>query len=263
VTLLITDRNRVRTLTLNRPDALNAFNEALYDATADALLAAAEDDAVAVVVITGADRAFSAGQDLTEMQAMVIDPGFTRGRHGFGGFVDALSSFPKPLVCAVNGVGVGIGATILGYADLVFMSATARLKCPFTSLGVAPEAASSYLLPRLIGRQNAAWMLMSSEWIDAAEALGMGLVWKVCTPETLLDDARRHAEVLASHPISSLMAVKHTMTEPLRTGIAAARRREDEHFGTLLGSQANATALADFNRSDRKRGSDHDRHTEA
>jgi len=64
----------------------------------------------------------------------------------------------------VNGVGVGIGATILGYADLAFMSSTARLKCPFTSLGVAPEAASSYLLPQLVGRQNAAWLLMSSEW---------------------------------------------------------------------------------------------------
>ena len=91
--------------------------------------------------------------------------------------IDALAGFPKPLICAVNGVGVGIGITILGYADLVLMSSTAKLKCPFTSLGVAPEAASSYLMPRLIGRQNAAWLLMSSEWITAEEALRMGLVW--------------------------------------------------------------------------------------
>ena len=86
----------------------------------------------------------------------------------------------------MNGLGVGIGATILGFADLVFMSSTARLKCPFTSLGVAPEAASSYLLPQLVGRQNAAWLLMSSEWVDAEEALPMGLVWKVCEPDDLL-----------------------------------------------------------------------------
>lgn len=247
MTLLIADANRVRTLTLNRPDALNAFSEALYDATTDALLAAADDPDVSVVVITGAGRAFCAGQDLTEMQARITDPGFTPGKHGFPGLIDALSSFPKPLICAVNGVGVGLGTTILGYADLSFMSATARLKCPFTSLGVAPEAASSYLLPQLVGRQNAAWLLMSSEWVDAAESLRMGLVWKVCEPEDLVDQTRRHAEVLASRPLSSLMAVKHTMIEPIRAEIAAARRREDDHFAKLLGSQANATALADFN----------------
>ena len=248
MTLLIADANRVRTLTLNRPDSLNAFNEALYDATADALLAAADDPDVSVVVITGAGRAFCAGQDLAEMQARITDPGFTPGKHGFPGLIDALGSFPKPLICAVNGVGVGLGTTILGYADLSFMASTARLKCPFTSLGVAPEAASSYLLPQLVGRQNAAWLLMSSEWVDAAEALRMGLVWKVCEPDDLAAQTRRHAEVLASRSLSSLMAVKHTITEPIRAQIADARRREDAHFATLLGSQTNAAALADFNR---------------
>ena len=114
MTLNIADENRVRTLTLNRPEALNAFNEALYDATADALNAAAENADVAVVMITGTGRAFSAGQDLAEMQARITDPGFTPGRHGFPGLIDALGSFPKPLICAVNGLGLGIGATILG-----------------------------------------------------------------------------------------------------------------------------------------------------
>lgn len=246
MTLLIDDTNRVRTLTLNRPEALNAFNEALYDATAEALLAAADDPEVAVVVLTGTGRGFSAGTDLAEMQARITDPDFTPGKHGFPGMIDALSAFPKPLICAVNGVGVGIGATILGYADLAFMSSTARLKCPFTSLGVAPEAASSYLLPQLVGRQNAAWLLMSSEWVDAQEALRMGLVWRVCEPEELLPETRRHAEVLASRPVSSLMAVKHTMTEPIRPGIAAATERENAHFAELMGAQANAAALASF-----------------
>ncbi|MFV0494993.1 enoyl-CoA hydratase/isomerase family protein [Mycobacterium sp.] len=249
--LLIEDENRVRTLTLNRPDALNAFNEALYDATADALLAAAEDPEVAVVLLTGAGRGFSAGTDLAEMTARISDPDFQEGRHGFPGLIEALAAFPKPLVCAVNGVGLGIGATILGYADLAFMSSTARLKCPFTSLGVAPEAASSYLLPQLIGRQNAAWLLMSSEWVDAREALRMGLVWRVCEPGDLLAEARRHAEVLGARPISSLMAVKHTMIEPLRGEIAAATARENAHFAELMGAQANAAALAEF--SERKR----------
>jgi enoyl-CoA hydratase/carnithine racemase len=246
VTLLIDDTNRVRTLTLNRPEALNAFNEALYDATADALLSAADDPEIAVVVLTGTGRGFSAGTDLAEMQARITDPDFTPGKHGFPGMIDALSAFPKPLICAVNGVGVGIGATILGYADLAFMSSTARLKCPFTSLGVAPEAASSYLLPQLVGRQNAAWLLMSSEWVDAQEALRMGLVWRVCEPDELLSETRRHAEILASRPVSSLMAVKHTMAEPIRPEIVAATARENAHFAELMGTQANAAALASF-----------------
>ena len=105
MTLQIDDDNRVRTLTLNRPEALNAFNEALYDATAEALLAAAEDPEVAVVLLTGTGRGFSAGTDLAEMQARITDPGFTPGKHGFTGLIDALSAFPKPLICAVNGVG--------------------------------------------------------------------------------------------------------------------------------------------------------------
>lgn len=244
--LLIDDTNRVRTLTLDRPDALNAFNEALYDATTEALRDAAEDPAVAVVLITGTGRAFSAGTDLLEMHRMSTDPDFQRGEHGFLGLVDALADFPKPLVCAVNGVGLGIGATILGFADLAFMSSTARLKCPFTSLGVAPEAASSYLLPRLMGRQNAAWMLLSAEWIGAAEAHEMGLVWKVCEPDDLLATARRHAETLAARPISSLKAVKDTMMAPLRAEIAAARERENACFAELMGGPANLEALTAF-----------------
>lgn len=246
MSLDITDRGRVRTLTLNRPDALNAFNEALYDACADALLEAAEDPTVAVVVLTGAGRAFSAGTDLLEMAHMNTDPDFQRGRHGFPGLIDALTAFPKPLICAINGLGLGIGTTIIGFADLVFMSTTAKLKCPFTSLGVAPEAASSYLMPNLIGRQNATWLLMSSEWISAAEAKEMGLVWRVVEPDALLEETYRHADVLASRPISSLRHVKAAMSIPHRDAVRRAFETESASFAELMGGPANAEALAAF-----------------
>jgi enoyl-CoA hydratase/carnithine racemase len=246
VTLQISDDNGVRTITLDRPEVLNAFNEALYDATTVALRAADEDPQVSVVLLTGAGRAFSAGNDLNDMAARVTDPDYQPGDFGFPGLMEALLALRKPLVCAVNGLALGIGTTILGYADLVFMSSTARLKCPFTSLGVAPEAASSYLLPQLIGRQNAAWMLMSSEWVDAAEALRMGVAWKVCEPDELLPEARRHAELLASRPLASLIAVKHTMVEPTREAVRAAIAREYAQFEELLGSVANSAALAAF-----------------
>ena len=101
-------------------------------------------------------------------------------------------------------------------------------------------------MPLLVGRQNAAWLLQSSEWVSADEALEMGLVWRVCSPDGLLDEARRHAEALAAKPISSLVAVKRTMTEPLRAGIEAARERENAAFAELLGGPANLEALAAF-----------------
>ena len=244
--LLIGDADRVRTLTLNRPDALNAFNEALYDALTDGLVDVAEDPAVAVVVLTGTGRAFCAGTDLLEMAERISNPDFVPGRHGFLGLIDALIDFPKPLVVAINGLGLGIGATILGFADLSFMATTARLKCPFTALAVAPEAASSFLFPRLVGRQNATWVLLSSEWIGAQEAHEMGLVWRLCEPDQLLAEAHRHAAILAAKPISSLVACKQAITEPLRDEIAAARERENAAFVKLMAGPANAEALAAF-----------------
>lgn len=147
MSIQIRDEDRVRFLTVNRPEALNAFDEAPYDALAEALLEANPDPAVAVVLLTGNGRAFSAWTDLHEMHLLATDPDLPRGEHGFPDLCRALADFEKPLICAVNGLGLGIGTTVLGYADLAFLSTAAKLKCPFTSLGVTPEAASSYLLP--------------------------------------------------------------------------------------------------------------------
>jgi enoyl-CoA hydratase/carnithine racemase len=243
----ISDDSRVRVLTLNRTEALNSFNEALYDATTEALLAAADDHSVAVVVLTGAGRAFCAGTDLIEMaRRSQGDPTFVAGRHGFAGMIDLLTVFPKPLIVAINGIGVGIGATILGYADLAFMSSAARLRCPFTSLGVAPEAASSFTFPQLIGRQNATWALMSSEWLSADDCVAMGLVWRQCEPGELMATTLDHARTLAALPISSLVETKRTIIESQRDPIVAARARENAAFAKLMAGPANAEALRAF-----------------
>lgn len=245
--VLVEDSARVRTLTLNRPENLNAISEALLDAFAEELLRAADDPGVATVLVTGTGRAFSVGADLMEMAQRNADPdNFVMGKHGFMGVLAAMSALPKPLIMAVNGLALGAGTTFLGYADLVFMSTTARLKCPFSDLAVAPEAGSSFLFPNLIGRQNAAWLFLSSEWISAQEAHEMGLAWKLCEPDDLLPTARRHAEILASKPISSLAAIKDTLWAPIRAEVAAAQTREIEHFKRLLGGPANAEALAAF-----------------
>jgi enoyl-CoA hydratase/carnithine racemase len=244
--LRIDDEARVRTITLDRADALNAFNEALYDAATEALLAAADDPGVAVVVLTGSGRAFCAGTDLLEMARRGSDPDFVPGIHGFPGLIDTLTAFPKPLLLAINGLGVGIGATITGFADMVFMSTNARLRCPFPTLGVAPEAASSFTFPALLGRQAASWMLMSAEWFDAETCVAMGLAWKVVEPEELLPVTLDHARRLARLPISSLVETKRCITEPMRADIEAARQRENAAFAKLLGGPANQEALRAF-----------------
>jgi enoyl-CoA hydratase/carnithine racemase len=239
----VDDAHRIRVLTLDRPERLNSFNEELYDAAADALLAAAGDPTIAVVVITGTGRAFCAGTDVVEMAAR-NSGGVVDGRHGFGGLVDELVEFPKPLMCAVNGIAVGIGATMLGLADLAVMSRAARVRCPFTALAVAPEAASSYTFPLLMGRQRAAWALMSSEWMTAEECLEAGLVWKVCGAESLMAETMAAARVLADKPLASLIECKRVIAASVRGPIAEARARENEAFRRLMGRPANVEALA-------------------
>jgi enoyl-CoA hydratase/carnithine racemase len=245
VVLRVEDDGRVRVLTLCRPEALNAFNEALYDAATEALMDSAASPSVAVVVLTGAGRAFSAGTDVMEMAARTTSPDtFTPGRHGFPGMIDELADFPKPLVCAVNGMALGVGATLLGFAELVVMSSEARIRCPFTDLAVAPEAASSALFPALLGRQAASWLLMSSEWFTASECLQMGLAWKVTAPDELMGSTLEVAGHLASKPIASLVETKRTIVAANRDLIRAARLRENRAFSRLLGEPANLEAFA-------------------
>jgi enoyl-CoA hydratase/carnithine racemase len=241
--LHVHDADRVRRLTLARPEALNAFNEALYAAAAEALRDAARDPGVAVLLVTGTGRAFSAGTDVVEMAALAS--GSLEGAgSGFPALVDELIAFPKPLVCAVNGLALGIGATMLGLADLVLMASDARVRCPFTALAVAPEAASSVTFPMLMGRQAATWALLSSEWLTAEECLRAGLAWKVCPPESLLDEASAVARLLAAKPLASLVETKATIVAGLRDAVAAARAREDAAYQRLLGTPANLEAFA-------------------
>jgi enoyl-CoA hydratase/carnithine racemase len=236
------DLDRVRTITLARSDALNAFDLSLRVATIAALRSAAADSEVAVVILTGSGRAFSAGADVVEMAdrtTAVLDP-----TDGFPALIDAIAQFPKPLLFAVNGLALGIGATILGLADLVFMASDARVQCPFTALALVPEAGSSLTFPLLIGKQHASWVLLSSDWFSADECREMGLAWKVCASDELLAVAAAHARVLAARAISSLVESKRTIAAAYRDALAAARARETEAYRRLLGKPANVEALS-------------------
>ena len=237
----VTDNGAVRSLLLDRPEALNAFNNTMFDQLADALLLAAEDDSVKVVVITGAGRAFSAGLDLASMGDDAPKP-----KHGFPGLYEAFLEFPKPLLLAINGLGVGFGCTICGLVDLVFMAQSARLRCPFSALGLTAEAGSTITFPALLGYQAATWALMSSEWLDAETCQRLGLTFATVADDELLTATMQHAEILASQPLASLMTTKELLMAPRRDALREADELEGAAMASLMGGAANREAIAAF-----------------
>jgi enoyl-CoA hydratase/carnithine racemase len=241
--VLTRDEGAVRTLTMHRPEALNAFDASLYRAVAEGLDAARADDSVHVAVLTGTGRAFSAGQDLKEMARLAAGES---ADVGFPVLIDALVAFDKPLIAAVNGLAIGIGFTMLGHCDLVLVAESARFQTPFAKLGVAPEAASSYLFPERMGFQRAAYVLMTGEWLEAADAVEYGFAFEVAPDDELQARASALAASIAEAPLDSLRAIKQTMVAPLRDGVAAAREREDAAFAALLSSAATRGALDAF-----------------
>lgn len=234
----------VQLLKLNRFEQLNAFNDDLYDAVTAALREAAGNDDVSVVVITGEGRAFSAGQDLAELET---PRQYNDGKaHGFPPFIETVESFPKPLIAAVNGLGVGVGLTLLPHCDLVVMAETARLRAPFVSLGVTVEAGNSYLLPATIGWQATNHLLYTGSWIDASEAVDLGLAIKAVPAEQLLDDTMAMARDIATMPLASLMGTKQLLLDARLEHVRAARSRENVTFAGLQGGPANRAAIEAF-----------------
>ncbi|MFO7280827.1 MAG: enoyl-CoA hydratase/isomerase family protein [Thermoanaerobacterales bacterium] len=232
--LVLTDDPRpgVRLLTLHRPAARNAFDSALYRATAAALDEARADDAVKVAVLTGAGPAFSAGQDLDEMARIAAGEPI---ESGFPVLLEALQAFDKPLVAAVNGPAVGIGFTMLPHCDLVLAAESARFRTPFAEMGVPPEAASSYLFPATMGWQRAAEVLFTSPWLSAEEAVACGVARRVVPDGELVAEALALAERVAAAPLPALRAIKSTMLAARADAVAAARRREERAFAEVLG----------------------------
>jgi enoyl-CoA hydratase/carnithine racemase len=242
-TTLIEERTGgVLVVTLNRPEKRNAFDAAMWRDFRDALADAQDDDAVRVVVVTGAGDAFSAGQDLGAM----MGAGDAGAGDGFATFMDRLCAFDKPLLAAVNGVGVGIGMTLLLHCEYVYIARGARLRAPFVTLGVVPEAASSYLLPALLGYRNAIDVLFESDFIPAERAVSLGLATKLCEPADVLREAVDHARRLAAKPLGSLRWTKRLVLAARQDQVAAARRREDAAFLARVGSPENLEAVAAF-----------------
>ncbi len=236
----------VRVVRFNRPEARNAFDASLYDAVTRAITDAATAGGVHVVVLTGTGSAFSAGQDLKEMARIVTGQATPEAAQGFRGLLDAVGGFEKPLLAAVNGVGVGLGFTLLAHCDLVLMADDARLRVPFAELGVPPEAASSYLFPRTMGWQRAAHLLFTGTWMGAKQAVDAGIAVAQHPAESLLAETLAIARVIAAAPLEAIMTSKRLLLATRSAEVTAARQREDAAFVELLGSAANLAALERF-----------------
>lgn len=239
--LSITTENFVRTVTMDRPEALNAFNADMMHELGEAFLDAAKDDAVRVLILTGAGRAFSAGADLKTMGA-APDP----NKHDLRSMMNAFMEFPKPFFIAANGLGVGIGMTIHGLADYCVMAESARFKTPFSSLGLTAEAASTYTFSRLLGHQKASWALLSGEWFSAQECVDMGLAAAVVPDDELMPFVNQKAQTLAALPLDSLMQTKKLIMAPHIEAMKKAVYDEAVALNNLAGGPANKEALAAF-----------------
>ncbi len=238
----LTAADGVAVITMNRPERKNAFDRRQYDELAVRLDAVAADESLRVAVLTGAGAAFSSGQDLKEMAELAgraasdSNGSSSGGTTGFTVLLDALQRFPKPLVAAVNGVAVGIGMTLLPYCDIVLVAESARLRVPFSELGVPPEAGSSVLFAELVGWQRAAELLLTSRWIDADEAVAIGLALRTSPDATVLADAIALAREIASKSAYSTRVIKELMVAGRGTRSSDARAREEALFAALFRS---------------------------
>jgi enoyl-CoA hydratase/carnithine racemase len=219
------DRGAVCLLTLDRPAKLNALTADGFDALGECLEAAAAEAGVAVCVLTGSGRAFCSGVDLSAMDG----GGGTAGlRRSFDPLLATLAGFPKPLVAAVNGLAVGFGATLLLHCDLVIVDESAQIRLPFVALGTTVEAGASWLLPRRVGVQRAAWAVLGGQPLGAEEAVAAGLALATAPRGRAVDGAMDRAQVLAGHGAAALMANKRLLRHGWARQIGDAWRREAE-----------------------------------
>lgn len=232
----------VCTLTFNRPKKKNAFTIAMYAALADAIAAARERSDIRVVLLRGSDGVFTAGNDLMDfMRAPPTGPESPVAR-----FLQQLFDCEKPVVAAVCGPAIGIGVTMLLHCDLVYAGESARFHMPFVNLALCPEAGSSFLLPRLMGYQRAAELILLGEPFSAQHAHDYGFVNQVLADAAVVDRASSIAASLAKKPPAALRASKRLMRAGYRDKLDAAVAAEYVVFAEALRSPEAAEAFQAF-----------------
>ena len=232
----------VMTITFNRLDKKNSITSSMYAAMADAVAQAAADPAVRVVVFQGHESIFSAGNDIGDF---LNQPPSTQESPVFR-FLRGTATFEKPLLAAVAGPAVGIGTTMLFHCDLVYAGDNAAFSMPFVNLGLCPEAASSFLAPRMFGYHRAAEALLMGEPFFAEAAQEVGLVNRVVPPTEVNGYAQAQARKLAAKPLSSLIATKRLMKGGDQQAVLQKMDEEGRDFGRMLREPAAKEAFGAF-----------------
>jgi 2-(1,2-epoxy-1,2-dihydrophenyl)acetyl-CoA isomerase len=216
-TVRVEEGDGVATVTLNRPDRLNAFNAEMHEALAVALDAAAREPRIRAVLLTAAGRGFCAGQDLSARRELVasgakLDLGQSIERYD-NPLVRRLRALPKPVVCAVNGVAAGAGANLALACDIVIAARSASFIQAFATIGLVPDSGGSWFLPRLVGEARARALLLLGDKIGAEEAAQWGMIWRVVDDAALMAEAGALARRLARAPTRALGLIKRALLE--------------------------------------------------
>ena len=246
--LVTTTADGVRTITLNRPDRLNAVNPLLADELPMAMHHAAQDDAVRVVVITGAGRGFCAGLDLAERgqldatsRATRLDPYYWVGR-----WVQSITTCEKPVIAAVNGAAAGAGFGLALACDLRLLSASATVTAGYVRRGLSPDAGVTWFLPRLIGHARATDIILTGRDVRAEEAERIGLATAVYPEDVFSDSVHRYAAQLAAGPPLALALSKRLLLASPEATLDAQLREEFTHIKSCFASADVREALAAF-----------------
>lgn len=240
-TVLIADHGPLRTITLNRPDKLNAFNEDMHMALQQALGDASGNADVRAVLLTGAGRGFCAGQDLAERdpkKGNVPDLGDTLNNF-FNPNVKLIAEMQKPVIAAVNGIAAGGGANIALACDIVLAAKSAAFLQPFTRIGLVPDVGGSWTLTQLVGPARARGLAMLAEQLPAETAADWGLIWQAIDDDALMDEATAMATRLANGPTIALSLAKQAL-------LAASSNSLDEQLALEAKLQSAAGATADY-----------------
>jgi 2-(1,2-epoxy-1,2-dihydrophenyl)acetyl-CoA isomerase len=209
----------VATITLNRPDVLNALNTALMLALREAVTAASDDAAVRAVIVTGAGRGFSAGADLASSSGGTGNAGTTL-RERYHPVILAMRAMPKPIISAVNGVAAGAGMSIAMAGDIILAGRSASFLQAFSKIGLVPDAGSTWFLPRYVGDVRARALAILADRISATDAQNFGLVWQVHDDADLMPKAREMADRLAAMPTRAYAMIKQALNDSHQRDLA-------------------------------------------
>ena len=212
--ILFTIEQGIATLTLNRPDKLNSFTQAMHEEVRDAIAAVNADKSVRVFVLTGAGRGFCAGQDLSDRAVEPGSQGVDLGESvekNYAPLVLALKALPMPVICAVNGVAAGAGANLALACDIVIAGRSASFVEVFCKLGLIPDTGGTFFLPRLIGSARAMGLAMLGEKLSAEKAEDWGLIWKCVDDAELAAEARKLAVHFSTAPTKGLAFTKQAL----------------------------------------------------